>query len=103
MKHISLKVPEVIRRNFRFSTLDFLFIILYVNVFQFNRRRHLYYHDVGFHGTGSHSHPLQASCDTGVYFDLDGACVLLGGPLACADFIYDKFCHVTDHFVCVHL
>ena len=35
MKHISLKVPEVIRRNFRFSTLDFLFIILYVNVFQF--------------------------------------------------------------------
>ena len=28
MKHISLKVPEVIRRNFRFSTLDFLFIIL---------------------------------------------------------------------------
>ena len=29
MKHISLKVPEVIRRNFRFSTLDFLFIILY--------------------------------------------------------------------------
>lgn len=35
MKHITLKIPEVIRHNFRFGTLNFLFIILYVNVFQF--------------------------------------------------------------------
>lgn len=35
MKHINLQIPQVIRRNFRFSTLNFLFIILYVNVFQF--------------------------------------------------------------------
>lgn len=34
MKHINLKIPEVIRSNFRFSTLSFIFIILYVNVFQ---------------------------------------------------------------------
>lgn len=34
MKHINLQIPDVIRRNFRFSTLNFLFIILYVNVFQ---------------------------------------------------------------------
>ena len=35
MKHINLKIPKVVRHNFRFGTLNFLFIILYVNVFQF--------------------------------------------------------------------
>lgn len=34
MKKLNLKIPEVIRSNFRFSTLSFMFIILYVNVFQ---------------------------------------------------------------------
>lgn len=34
MKHFNLKIPEVIRSNFRFSTLSFLFIIFYVNAFQ---------------------------------------------------------------------
>lgn len=30
-----LKIPAVIKENFRFSTLSFLFIIAYVNIFQF--------------------------------------------------------------------
>lgn len=34
MKKINLKIPEVIKKNFRFATLNFIFIIAFVNIFQ---------------------------------------------------------------------
>ena len=56
---------ESIRKNLKFATLSFLFIIAYVNVFQkvfgaekFHCRSYLHHYDVGLYGPRLNLHTI---------------------------------------------